>query len=442
MMVSLQKRRSLTLANIRERSPGHFQITVSCGYYPSGQKHTETKTYIADSTLTAKQQRRAAERAAQDFETEIRHSDTLDGRKITFQEFSTRWTEEYAKLHLQPKTLEKYQEELSDKILPQLGKRKLSELRPATLNAFFVSLAKDGARKDGKKGGYSRASIAKTKNVISAILRSAVEWEVIDKNPCSKVRLPPAPNTSDHIKFFTPEQAIAFLDYIERPYKVSVQGHKRVDDTGKTYSVDSYELEKEIPEQLRILFNLAIYGGFRKGELLALQFSDIDFEHNAVRITKSVSVLDHEQICKAPKTKTSIRTVSIPDFLTQRIALLQAERARQKDFWGADWKGDTLLFITRTGSMMNYSTPYQAFQDAITRFNTDKDAEQQLPIIPFHGLRHTSATLLISAKQDIATVSRRLGHAHASVTFDIYTHALEKNDQGAADALESLLKKE
>lgn len=436
------RKEAIPLASIKERSPGHFQITVSCGYYPSGKKHTETMTYIADPSLTPKQQYKAAERAAQDFEMKIRHSDSLDGRKVTFQEFSKRWMEEYAKLHLQPKTLEKYQEELTDKILPQLGKLKLSEIRPTTLNSFFVSLTKEGVRRDGKKGGYSKASIAKTKNIISSILRSAVEWEVIDTNPCSKVRLPPSPNTADHIKFFTPEQATVFLDYIEKPYTVSVRGHKRVDDTGKPYSVGTYELQKEIPEQIRILFNLAIYGGFRKGELLALQFSDIDFENNTVRITKSVSVQDHEQICKAPKTKTSVRTVSIPDSLTQRIARLQEERTQQKDFWGPDWKGDTFLFITHTGSMMNYGTPYQALQDAISRFNTDKEESNQLPMIPFHGLRHTSATLLISANQDIATVSRRLGHAHASVTFDIYTHALEKNDQGATDALESLLKKE
>lgn len=61
-------------------------------------------------------------------------------------------------------------------------------------------------------------------------------------------------------------------------------------------------------------------------------------------------------------------------------------------------------------------------------------------MIPFHGLRDTSATLLISANQDIATVAKRLGHAHASVTLDIYTHALEKNDRGASDALENMLK--
>ncbi|MBO4914780.1 MAG: tyrosine-type recombinase/integrase [Oscillospiraceae bacterium] len=91
--------------------------------------------------------------------------------------------------------------------------------------------------------------------------------------------------------------------------------------------------------------------------------------------------------------------------------------------------------------MMNYSTPYEALQDAIARYNEGKPEGERLPVIPFHGLRHTSATLLISAHQDIATVSKRLGHAHASVTLDIYTHALEKNDRGAVDALENLLRK-
>ena len=119
---------------------------------------------------------------------------------------------EYAELHLQPKTVEKYKEELKDKIIPALGRIKLSDLKPFTINAFFVSLTKDGARKDGKKGGYARGSLYKTKNVLSSMLRSAVEWEIIEKNPCSKVRLPSLPNTADNIKFFTPEQAIYFSE--------------------------------------------------------------------------------------------------------------------------------------------------------------------------------------------------------------------------------------
>lgn len=322
-----------------------------------------------------------------------------------------------------------------------MGRLKLSAIKPSTLNTFLVSLSKDGARMDGKKGGYAKASVAKTKNVISSMLRSAVEWEVIEKNPCSKVRLPPLPNTAEQIKFFTPEQTITFLEYIEKPYLVKVEGHQRVDDTGKPYSVNDYEIQKEIPEQIRILFNLAVYGGFRKGELLALKFSDIDFDACSIRITKSATTQDGKQVCKSPKTKNSMRSVSVPAPLIDRIRRLREDRREYQTYFGSEWHGDDWLFITHNGSMMNYSTPYQALQDAITRYNAGKEEKDQLPKIPFHGLRHTSATLLISMKQDIATVSKRLGHAHTSVTLDIYTHALEENDRTASDALESLLGK-
>ena len=222
-------------------------------------------------------------------------------------------------------------------------------------------------------------------------------------------------------------------------YTVKVQGHERTDDTGKTYTVGDYDLHKQISEQLIILFNLAIYGGFRKGELLALKFSDFDFMNCSVNISKSVTVHDGKQICKSPKTKSSVRNVSLPNVLIDRITQLYQTRKTDKAIWGSEWKGDEWLFITSTGDMMNYSTPYQALQDAIYRYNQGKEESEQLPRIPFHGLSHTSATLLISTNQDIATVSHRLGHAHTSVTLDTYTHALRKSDRNASEALEDLL---
>ena len=91
--------------------------------------------------------------------------------------------------------------------------------------------------------------------------------------------------------------------------------------------------------------------------------------------------------------------------------------------------------------MMYYSTPYQALQDALRRYNEDRPEAQQLPLIPFHGLRHTSATLLIASGQDIKTTSKRLGHAQTSTTMNIYAHALEESDKKAASALETMLAK-
>lgn len=330
--------------------------------------------------------------------------------------------------------------QLDQKILPVLGHYKLSDLRPPILNSVFRAMTKTGARRDGRTGGYSRGTIKKTQDVLSSVLRTAVDWELIDRNPMDKIRVV-GEYTPDKIAFFTPGQAIIFLEYIEKPYKVKTKGHRRVDDTGKDYTVGDYERSKEIPEQLRVLFNLAIYGGLRKGELLALEWSDFDFSNNTVSITKSVSVVAGVQITKEPKTKNSIRTVSLPGFLVQRVKRLKKERIAYRLSLGDYWKGGEWLFIQDNGQQMSYSTPYSAFHDTIVRYNADKAPDKQLPVIPFHGLRHTSATLLIAGNQDVRTVSARLGHAQPSTTMNIYTHALKETDRKAADALENILSK-
>lgn len=427
------------MASITERN-GSYQIIVSVGRDIYGKKIRETTTFTPDPGLTPKKKQKTVEEFAREFEAQVRNGMAMDGRKVTLKEFTDRWFEEYAPQKLQAGTIEKYRDEM-DKVLPALGHLKLTELRPHIVNAFFVSMTKDGARQDGKKGGYAKASINKTRNVLSSILRTATEWEIIDKNPCDKVRLQVEP-TADKIKFFTTDQASKFLEYIEKPYTVKIKGHKRIDDTGEPYTVGDYEITKEIPEQLRVLFNLAIFSGLRKGELLALEWSDIDFTADTVRVSKAVSVVAGEQVCKVPKTKNSNRTVSIPHFLTVRLKALRTSQLAYRLSVGDYWQGENWIFTQSNGKQMNYSTPYAAFQDIIKRYNEGKKPTEQLPAIPFHGLRHTSATLLIASKQDVRTVSSRLGHAQASTTMNIYAHQLQESDRKAANALENMLVKQ
>lgn len=427
------------MASICERN-GSYQIIVSLGHDIKGKKIRETATFTPDPSLTPRKKQKAVEEFARDFETRVRNGLAMDGRKVSLKEFTDRWFEECAPQHLERGTIEKYKAEM-DKVLPALGHLKLTELRPHLVNNFFNSMTKDGARQDGKSGGYARASINKTRNVLSSILRTATEWEIIEKNPCDKVRLQVEP-TADKIKFFTTDQASKFLEYIEKPYTIKVKGHKRTDDTGKAYSVGDYEIQKELPEQFKLLFNLAIFSGLRKGELLALEWSDIDFDADTVRVTKAVTVVNHEQICKVPKTKNSTRTVSIPHFLSVRLKALKVDQTKYRLKLGSYWQGANWIFIQENGKQMNYSTPYGVFHDTIVRYNEGKKPTDQLPAIPFHGLRHTSATLLIASKQDVRTVSSRLGHAQASTTMNIYAHQLQESDRKAANALENMLVKQ
>ena len=427
------------MASIQERN-GSYRITVSCGVDIYGKKIRETITFTPDPVLTPKKKQKAVEEFARKFEEQVRNGIVLDGRKITLKEFSDRWLDEYAPQKLQPTTVEKYKAELDEKILPVLGHYKLSVLRPPILNSVFRSMTKNCSRIDGRPRGYYRGTIKKTQDVLSSVLRTATDWELIEKNPMDKVRAV-GEYGADKIEFFTPDQAIAFLEYIEKPYTIRTKGHKRIDDTGKDYSVGDYERSKEIPEQLRVLFNLAIYGGLRKGELLALEWSDFDFANHTVSVSKSVSVVSGVQITKEPKTKNSVRTVSLPIFLLDRVKRLKKERIAYRLSLGDYWKGEEWLFIQDNGQQMSYSTPYSAFHDTLVRYNADKSPDKQLPLIPFHGLRHTSATLLIAGNQDVRTVSARLGHAQPSTTMNIYTHALKETDRKAADALENILTK-
>ena len=429
------------MPSIRKRGK-NYQITVSCGYDIYGKKLIETASFTPDPTRTEKQQERDLQEFARKFEDEVKNGLAQDGRKITFKAFSERWLAEYAANNLQPGTVTKYAQELESKIYPAIGHLKLADLKPGILNSFFAGLTKDGARLDGKPGGYSKASITKTRNVVSAILRTATEWELIDRNPCEKVKLSAGVETAEHIKFFTPEQAKNFLSYIEAPYSLKITSHQRIDDTGISYTVGDYEIHKELSEQIRVLFHLAIYTGLRKGEILALEFSDVDFDLDTINITKAATIVKGKQVCKQPKTRMSVRTITIPHDLTLRISALKKSREQFVASVGDFWQGDDWIFVQDNGQMMNYSTPYQALQDVLRRYNADKSPEDQLPVIPFHGLRHTAATLLIAAGVDVRTISARLGHALTSTTLNIYIHALKESDHKAADAVSALLEKQ
>lgn len=425
------------MASIKRRGESYL-ITVSKGYDVYGRKLFETATFKPDPRRTEKQQQHDLQEFVWKFEDKVKNGVLQDGRKITLQEFSNQWLEEYAKQNLQPRTLEKYESELNSRILPALGHYKLNELKPGIITAFLAGLTKDGTRQDKKLGGLARSSIGKIKMTLSSILSTAEDWELIERNPCDKVKLPSGQELSEQMKFFTPEQVKTFLHYIEQPYKVHVPAHGRTDDTGKSYKVRNYKRELTVPEQQRILFNLAIYSGLRKGELIALKFSDIDFEKDTVTVSRSATIVKGKQICKVPKTKTSNRVVTIPHDLTLRIQQLQQNREEYRKALYDMWQGDDWIFIQDNGQMMNYGTPLENFHAILRRYNVEHP-DEPLPVIPFHGLRHTSATLLLSAHQDVVTVAKRLGHAQASTTMDIYAHALKESDKKAADALANLL---
>ncbi len=429
------------MANIEKRGSSYC-ITVSNGYDTSGKKLREKTTFTPDPTMTPKQQQKALEKFVFEFEEKVKNGKYLKGEKITLKDFTDTWFKEYVPQQLEKTTIAAYTELLEQKILPALGHLKLSKIQPMHLQSFYNNLLEDGIRKDGKKGGYSPSTIKKCHAVLSSILTTAVHWQVIESNPCDRVSPPKQKTVTNDIKHFTLEQAETFLKALELPYTTTYKAHDRIDDTGKKYHVEAYTETRSIPIQFKVFFNLALFGGLRRGELIALTWDDIDFDRKTVSVTKSTGYTGKETITKAPKNKSSIREINLPGAVMDLVKKYKKEQQELRLSLGDQWQGDDYIFIQWNGKQMNLSTPYHAFKDIINKYNaTVVDPADQLPDIPLHGLRHTSATLLISENVDVRTVSARLGHAQTSTTMNIYAHSLKKLDEKAADTLDNLLKR-
>ena len=427
------------MASIRKRG-NSYQVTVSNGRKPDGSQIIETATFKPDQNKTEKQNQKALEVFAFEFEQKVLSGKYLDGEKLTFQAFTEIWQTDYAEQHLEASTQQLYKHLLKLHILPVIGNLKLSKIQPNQLNKLYKTLANE--RKDGKEGGYSPKTIKHVHNLISAIYSAAIKWNVVLDNPCDRVEPPKQTLARDKVKCFTPEQTSVFLGLLDKDFTTTCKAHDRIDDTGKEYHVAEYHETRKIPLQFKLFFLLAIFGGMRRGEIIALEWSDLDYSSNTVSITKSTGIVDGKPLTKAPKTNTSVRTISVPVSVMNVAREWKKEQLQYRLAIGSQWIGENHIFVQWNGKQMHPDTPYNTFKRIIRRYNKTVENEAgKLPDIPLHGLRHTSATLLISQNVDIRTVSGRLGHAHTSTTMDIYSHALKEMDEKAANALDALLSK-
>lgn len=399
------------MASITKRG-NSYRITVSNGRDSEGRQLLETTTFTPDPAKTDKQNQKTLEFFVVEFEQKVKSGKYLDGEKVTFSDFADTWFSEYAEQHLEETTVGTYKLLWRVHVFPAIGHLKLARIQPTHLNKLYNSMLKE--RKDGRDGGYSPTTIKRVHALISSILSTAVKWNILMENPCERVSPPKQARDMSDIKFFTLEECEVFLAAVEADLAA---GNIRL--------------------QHKVFFHLALFCGLRRGELVALQWSDFDFQKNILDINKNTTIADGHPITKAPKNKTSIRTVSVPASVMALVKQYQKEQYRLRLSLGTYWKGEDHVFIQDDGKQMYPSTPYGVFKDVIRRYNATADVP--LPEITLHGLRHTSATLLISENVDIRTVSGRLGHAQTSTTMNIYSHQLKKKDEEAANTLEELI---
>lgn len=452
------------MAIVEKRGNG-YSIRVSAGYNSKGKQIRKNFTWTPDPGLTEKQLKKELQRQIFKFEELVSTGRVIDGN-IKFSAFAEKWIELHAEKMLAPKTVFDYKRQLI-RINEGLGHIRLDRLQPAHLLSFYDNLSEKGVRLDirykgteklkqaieakevsykliGKDGGISESTVMNAYNgqvisrksadglakslgqsqsalfepvnsdlrlsgssiqhyhrQISSILSTAVEWQVIPFNPAERVRAPRVE-----------KKEAVFLD----------------DQQAR----DLVELLESEPLQFKVMVIMLIYTGLRRGEICALKWSDIDFKKSLLHVRKSAQYLPKLGVFeKSPKSGASMRVIKLPTLA--KTILLEHKNAQkvEADACGDQWHSSELILTRNNGLIMLPDEISRCFRDFIRR--------KGLPNIHLHSLRHTNATLMISAGTDIRTVSNRLGHAQTSTTMNIYAHAIRSADEAAAEALDNIL---
>ncbi len=289
---------------------------------------------------------------------------------------------------------------LRTRVYAAIGHLRMDKINPRQIQTFVTSLSKEGANaRTGKP--LAVKTIRHYLSFISDVFSYGVNMGVVDTNPCSKVRVPKAEVKEKEI--YSPEEIRTILDLLE-----------------------------DEPEHYKVFFNLAIYSGFRRGELLGLEWKDVDWKNNVISVRRtSCYTPSRGMYTDTTKTKRSQRTIKFPAVIMEMLRVYKANQERKSVNFGDHWVDSDRIFIKATGEPTFIAQPFTWFKRFCERHN-----------IPFHGVhcfRHTFASLLVNQGVDIVTVSGAMGHSTVSTTSNIYCHMLDEAQAKVSEAVSNAL---
>lgn len=272
-------------------------------------------------------------------------------------------------------TLTTYRWIVEKHIVPSLGNFELNQITPRLIQNLYTRLTKERILSD--------ENVQKVHTLINDSLKKAERWELISRNPASRVDRPRA--DKKEIKVWNVQEVQTFLKFAE--------------NYNRYY----------------IAFLLALTTGMRQGEILGLRWKDIDFAQGCLRITQTLSV-DGKELLPYTKTKAGTRTVDLPEETLEKLLIHKNVVEQEKLELGDQYVNFDLVVCTSSGTTTNKSNIRRTFKAIIKKAD--------LPKIRFHDMRHTHATLLLLQGVNPKIVSERLGHADVRITLDTYSHLL------------------
>ena len=384
------------MATTRKRGSS-YQIRVSCGYDTSGNQVVQTMTWKPEEGMSKKQVEKELQRQAILFEDKCMKGQVT--ANVKFQDFADQWFEEYARLNLRNTSYERMKQ-LTVRVYPAIGHLRLDKITSRHIQQFINDLALNGTNLlTGKP--LSRKTAVHHLSFISDVFSYAVKMEMLTDNPCRRVTVP---------KGEKKEKDIYTLEEISR----------------------LFQLLETAPLKYRTFFILAIYSGFRRGEMLGLEWKDIDWDNCVISVRRTSNYTSSKGIyTDTTKTRKSQRSLKFPQCVIDLLREYKAEQDAERERIGTKWQDYDRLFVKWDGRPVHPDTPYGWLKD----FCKAND----MRFCDIHSLRHFYASALINKGVDAATVSGALGHSTITTTTSIYCHVFNQAQARAGEAIASVL---
>ena len=374
----MAKRRPSGDGMVRKREDGRWEGRIVVGHKQNGEPIFR---YVL-----AKTQKELLDKLHRDLEA-FQDVELTEDSRMTLGEWLDRWMEDYGAATLRPNTLRSYEQFIRCYIKPYLGDKIVSRVTRMDIQKLYRKLKHEGRVREHPEHGHelSDTMVLRIHAMLHRCLKDAEAAHVIARNPTDGAVVPKASYKPKQI--LTKEQMETFLAAVERN------------------------------EIWRDFFYTELTTGLRRGELLALQWTDLDVENRTLAVTKQVNRINGELVVSPPKTRNSVRTLALPQ---QAVDLLIAEHQKHP-------RNPYLFPSPKTGTMYDPD----AFRRTHDKILKAIGAEH----IRFHDLRHTFATLSLKSGVDVKTLSGALGHYSAGFTLNTYTHATAQMKQDAANTI-------
>lgn len=365
--------------HVRKRGK-KWAIVVDIGYDENGKR--KQKWFSGYNT------KKEAEKDLANIINKVENGQLSDTKNMCVKEYLEHWLEEYAKNNVSHTTFEKYQYSVK-KAIPYIGHLKLTNLKPLHIQKLFNDLSKTG---------LSSSSCAAYYRALNTALNMAVKWQIISNNPCSSINSPKENNKKMNV--LTQNEVNYLLGQI-----------------------------KDRPIYPVVL--LAVSCGLRRGEILGLQWANIDFINSTLYIENNLTQSSSKIELGETKTSTGKRAVALPNSVLKELKEIRKQQKENKLMLGQDYEDNDYVCTWPDGKIFRPDYITKAFPKLLKEFD--------LPQVRFHDLRHTHATLLLRQGIHPKVVQERLGHSNISITLDTYSHILPDMQKEAADKIDGIL---